>query len=92
MATKSSWPSHIVVSLDGAEVRIIAIIATRRGDGAFKRMVTGIVAAGLCPVVIEPMFGMPSILRRWGWSGKKVETPTGCEEQWRPSVISSIGG
>lgn len=86
---KSDWPSHIVISMDGEEVRIVAIIATVRGAGAFKRLVRGIVEAGLKPVVIEPLFDMPSILRKWGWAGKKVETRTGPEYQWRPSAISN---
>lgn len=85
----SDWPGHVVVSQNFREVRIIAIIAKVRRNGAFKRLVRGIIEAGLQPVVIEPMFDMPLILRRWGWSGHTVETPSGREEQWRPSAISN---
>lgn len=79
------WGPRDVVALDGDEVRIVAIAATRPGRGAFRRLLIGIEEAGLKPVVICPFETMRGILERWGWS----ETRTGTDfesrsDEWRP--------
>ena len=74
------WPEDVVVSQRLDVVRIIAIKATRPGSGAFSRMITGIAAARLMPVVVEPMFDMPLILKQWGWSGRIFGTGVDKEE------------
>ena len=68
------------------DVRIVAIWFREEGAGHFKALVAAIIAAGLNPVVVEPMGrSMPDILRHWRWTGRRVEQPDGdvCEE-WRP--------
>lgn len=67
------WVSPAVVSIDGDEVRIIAILAQRIGGGSFRRLIDNIIAAGLRPVVVEPVGTiMPAIMKRWGWRGRRV--------------------
>jgi hypothetical protein len=79
------WRPTDVVSIDGEEVRIIAIIANNPGSGAFSRMISGIKADGFKPVVLFPFTQMENILSRWGWKGKNVwVSVSDCEEQWRP--------
>lgn len=66
------WPDNIVISTDERVVRIVAIYATHPGQGAFRRLIKGIQAAGLRPIVVEPMLDMPAILQRWGWKFRRV--------------------
>ena len=75
---KADWPDNIVITQAGKEVRIIAIYAREPGTGAFRRMIDGIKAAGLTPVVVCPFRNMEDILRRWGWA------PDFKNEEWRP--------
>lgn len=79
------WPEDIVVATRGRFVRIIAIKAKHPGTGAFSRMITGIAVAGRIPIIVEPMFDMPDILKRWGWSRRIVGSGFEKEEQWQPS-------
>lgn len=79
------WPDDVVVSTRNELVRIVAIKARRPGNGAFSRMITGIAADGRTPLVVEPMFNMPGILSRWGWSRQVVGLGFEKEEQWRPT-------
>lgn len=75
-----------VVTQRGNDIRIVAIWFKECGVGLFRKMVADIRAAGLHPVVVEPIgFEMPAILQHWGWRGSMVEQPDGqtCEE-WRP--------
>lgn len=80
----SDWPHDVVVSQDGREVRIIAIYARQPGQGAFRRMVDGIIAAGLVPVVIAPSQEMRATLKRWHWRCRYAGAGVHEEEQWRP--------
>lgn len=80
------WPDDVVISIKGRAVRIVAIKAKRRGAGAFSRLIGAIAYAGLEPIVVEPMFDMHDILRRWGWKERIVGSGRAREQQWRPSV------
>lgn len=87
------WGPRDVVALDGDEVRIVAITANRRGTGAFRRLILGIEAAGLKPVVICPFETMRGILERWGWEQAEVghDFDTRADE-WRPPAGWSLSG
>jgi hypothetical protein len=59
MQPGSTWPFEIpeadwvfpcVISHDGREAWIVAILAKNPGNGAFRRLIDNIVAAGLRPV------------------------------------------
>lgn len=78
------WDPTIVVSRQGREVRLIAILAKSPGHGAFRRTVTGIIDAGLTPVIISPTFMMQDTMKRWGWTPRHVGSGWDHEEQWRP--------
>jgi hypothetical protein len=79
------WEFPQVVSLDGREVRITAVLARRPGTGAFRRLLAAIQAAGLKPVVVEPVgVTMPAILARWGWRRTVVGHGFRRVEEWRP--------
>jgi hypothetical protein len=73
------WHVHALTRA-AQEVRIVALWAKHPRQGAFRRLVAGIRAAGLTPVVVEPFGAMRPILQRWGWQPLEVD----CEEQWRP--------
>lgn len=78
------WDHTIVVSQDGREVRLIAILAKRPGNGAFRRLVESIRKDGLTPVIIAPSPEMAATMRRWKWFRRYVGTGFEQEEQWRP--------
>lgn len=80
------WHDDVTVSTDGKIVRIIAIRARKENDGAFSRLVTGIIRAGLTPVVIEPMLSMPGIMARWKWERREFGEGFTREEQWWPTT------
>lgn len=71
------WHATDLVTLDGKEVRIVAIVANNPHTGAFKRLLAGIEAAGLSPVVIAALPELEAILRRWRWRKN-------ARKEWRP--------
>jgi hypothetical protein len=78
--------SLITLSADRKEVRLILLRARHPRQGALRRLITAIGAAGLQPVVVEPIGeAMPAILQRWGWrrtvQGSGWDTIT----EWRPA-------
>ncbi|WP_263353340.1 hypothetical protein [Acidicapsa acidisoli] len=79
------WPDDIVITQKGREVRIVAIYAKEPCNGAFSRMINGILKAGLRPVVVEPMGGMNDIMRAWNWRCREVgSTFDDHERHWFP--------
>jgi len=80
----ADWPHHVVVSLAGSKVRIIAIVANEPGNGAFRRLIDGIAAANLTPVVIAPSNEMRATLKRWGWRERSRGYGLSHEERWSP--------
>ena len=81
------WDETSVVSQDGKEVRLVAILAKRSSNGAFKRLLGAIKEAGLKPVVVCPMPDIEIMLRAFGWRYQQ-HRPAGDalleEEHWRP--------
>lgn len=74
----------ITVDEPRKEIRIVAIWAQRRREGAFHRLLGGIWAAGYSPVVVQPIGPiMPVLLRRWGWENALVEHAVDVVEEWR---------
>lgn len=78
------WSPGDVVSIDGGEVRIVAIVAKRPRSGALSRMLCGITLAGLRPAIVEPMDDMVTILSRWGWEPSWAGEGFGRQAIWRP--------
>lgn len=77
-----------LVTVRGADVRIIAIMALRQREGAFRRLVTGIQAQGMTPVVVQPItHAMRDIIRHWGWTCTVIGKGYESEEQWRPKKM-----
>ncbi len=83
------WHQTIVVSIDGKRVRLVAILASRPGNGAFRRLVAAIQAAGLIPVVIEPTREMRETLTRWRWKRRYAGYGFETEEHWRPRAATT---
>lgn len=78
------WPDDIVVSIKGRDVRVVAIKAKEPGKGAFTRLIARITCAGLTPHVVEPLFDMPAILERWGWTHTVMGAGMDRQEIWTP--------
>lgn len=77
------WHESVVVSQDGAEVRLVAILAKR--TGSFRRLVAALKEQGLTPVVVCPIGPiMPAILKHYGWTQRTLGSGWDIEEQWRP--------
>jgi hypothetical protein len=82
---KADWVFPTVVSHDGREVFIVAILAQEPGNGAFRRLIGNIRGAGLTPVVVCPVGAiMPAILKRWGWVERIVGNGWEAVDEWRP--------
>lgn len=83
------WHYPAVVSLDGDEVRLVAILANRPGTGALRRLIDGIRQAGKRPVIVEPIGPtMPRILKRWGWVRSIRGDGEERMEEWRPRAAA----
>jgi hypothetical protein len=80
------WSPRDVVSIRSTTIRIVAILAKRPGTGAFSRLITAIAKAGMTPIVVEPMFDMPNILKRWGWTSQIIGAGSQRQEIWSPSA------
>lgn len=80
------WSEGDIVSICGNEVRIVALKATRPGTGALSRLVTSIIRSGRHPIIVEPLFFMPEILKRWGWRSRIVGSGIQRHEVWEPTV------
>lgn len=77
------WHESVIIE-NGKEIRIIAIQVKYPKEGAFKKMIEGIKADGLAPVVVCPFSDMLAIMKKWGWvktviNGSFLDR----EEQWR---------
>lgn len=78
------WDQSVVVSQDGAEVRLVAILA--RKPGSFRRLLASLASHGLRPVVVCPIGPiMPAILAHYGWTMRTLGSGWDAEEQWRPN-------
>lgn len=82
----TDWPGDVVISHNNKQVRIVAIKAKVRGQGSFRRLIEAITAAGMTPIVVEPMFAMPDILKKWGWARQTIGSGFQTEEQWHPPL------
>lgn len=78
------WDPTIVVSIDGRRVRLVAILAKNPGNGAFRRLVAAIEAAGLEPTIVCPTNEMRATVKRWGWKRRDVGRDWNHEELWYP--------
>lgn len=79
------WAFPQVVSVEGQEVRLVLIEARQPGNGAFRRLIDAIQAAGFTPVVIEPVgVTMPAIMAAWGWRPTTAGRGLSRVEEWRP--------
>lgn len=78
------WDETVTVSRDGKEIRLVAILAKTQGKGAFRRLVAGVIGAGLVPVIIAPTVNMRETMKRWHWAVRHVGSGWDHEEQWRP--------
>src|SRR6185369_14000824 len=82
----ADWPNDIVITQKGKEIRIVAIYAKRPGNGAFRRLITAIIQAGMVPVIVTPVHEMRDTMKRWGWKQKLTGTNFhDREETWHPS-------
>lgn len=89
--SSADWHTPAVVSLEGNEVRLVAILATNPGHGSLRRLVRAIENAGLRPVIVEPVGRvMPAILKRWGWKRRIKGAGEERLEEWRPGRDSSL--
>lgn len=76
----ADWSRHAVVTRSRRRVRIVLISAREPGTGAFRRLISGIRAAGLKPVVVCPLGHMEAILKRWGWKRRRANG----DWEWMP--------
>lgn len=80
------WRWFPLLAYDAREVHVLAIWSARRG--AFTRLVAGIEAAGLVPVVVAPLPFLRAILVRKGWRETVKGWGPSRREEWRPPTAS----
>ena len=79
------WDPSIVVSRRGKEIRLVALLARHPGQGALRRTVTGIIGAGLVPIIVEPSAEMRATVKRWRWKRRLIGSSfEDREEHWLP--------
>lgn len=82
------WHESVTISIDGDEVRLVAVLAKR--TGSFRRLLTALATHGLQPVVVCPIGPiMPAILKHLGWAKREIGSGWDMEEQWRPANAQS---
>ena len=87
--TSADWRASLVSRRD-EYVRIVAIMAKTPRNGAFKRLMHGIVMEGKTPFVVEPFRDMTQILVHWGW--RQMQWPKPYEHiAWTPRDGWSAG-
>ena len=62
------------------------ILARNPGHGAFRRLIAGITATKLTPLIIAPTRELQATLRRWGWKHRNRGYGLELEEIWRPAA------
>lgn len=83
------WDHTSVVSQDGKDVRLVAILAKddKLGTNVFDKLLSDIKDAGLRPVAVCPLPAIEAELRKRGWHYVMVY-PAGDallgEDHWRP--------
>lgn len=82
--SSTDWDETVVVSTDGKDVRLVAILAKRPGNGAFNRLIAGIEACGLRPVIVAPTREMAATCIRRGWTRSFHGHGFLREERWHP--------
>jgi len=78
------WTPSTIISTDGRRVRLVALLASDPGHGGLRRLVEGIIAAGLEPVVVEPFPQLVTTLERWGWRSRRIGYGFDAHEIWYP--------
>lgn len=70
----TDWRAASVASIDGKRARLVLLHAFQSGKGAFTRTISGILAAGLAPSVIEPTHELAEALQRRGWRERRLSS------------------
>lgn len=66
-----------VVSIGpGRRVRLLMLLARKPGGGAFRRMIAGLQAEALVPVVVEPSPRLQRLLESWKWRSRRTSRGT----------------
>jgi hypothetical protein len=74
----------VVLSQDGRRVRIVLVDAFHPGTGAFTRLIAGIRAAGLTPVIVEPTLALRDWCERHGYRERIVGRGDARHRIWYP--------
>lgn len=83
--TLQDFDEDTLLTREGNDIRIVIVNVRHPGKGAFGRLVRGISAAGLNPVVVAPVGPhMPAILAKWGWVQHIIGIGFERENLWRP--------
>jgi hypothetical protein len=80
----SDW-KVAVISQDGKRIRLVLLDATHPGSGAFTRLVRGIWAAGLTPVLVEPSQSLIDWAVRHGFRRRTVGKGHLKHHIWHPT-------
>jgi hypothetical protein len=63
---------------------LVALQAQQEGQGALRRLIAAISAAGMQPVIVEPFTALEQTLRRWGWKERRAGRGDLAHTIWHP--------
>jgi hypothetical protein len=69
----ADWSTDTIITRDGPRVRLVLLNARRPGTGAMTRLVEGIEAAGLMPVMVEPNQRLAEWCLKRGWRERIID-------------------
>lgn len=82
---KEDWCEWTIITRDNERVRLVALDAKEKGKGAFTRLVSAILEAGLVPVVVEPIGRLEGWCLKHGWKPRIVGKGDYRQRIWYPS-------
>ncbi|MDI4238467.1 hypothetical protein OZ411_37310 [Bradyrhizobium sp. Arg237L] len=68
----AEWKTDTFITRDGQRIRLVLLNAVAPGRGALTRLVDGILASGLQPVVVEPNAPLELWCLKRGWRGRWI--------------------
>lgn len=82
---REDWCDWTIITRDDDRVRLVALDAVERGKGALIRLISAIQAAGLTPVIVEPLGRLEGWCMKHGWKERIVGKGEYRQRIWYPS-------
>ena len=82
---RDEWVVAIISEDPKGRIRLVLLDARLPGNGAFTRLISGIQAQGLTPVIVEPIGSLAGWCKKKGWKKRIIKHGTeNKQEVWYP--------